>query len=185
MQTMVHMTQQHYRELVDLYSRPGEIRISGFDTSNYSTFSDSTLATVLTLFDNEVSFSTSLKQDAEEFSTLTGAHCTENLDAEFVVVKAGELTEKIFHEAAVGTLGSPEQSTTLIIEVPSIGEGQKYALRGPGIKDINTLEMTIDAGWMALRSEKCLEFPLGIDLIIADQDNQLCVIPRTTKVEVK
>ena len=52
MQTMVHMTQQHYRELVDLYSRPGEISISGFDTPNYSTFSDSTLATVLTLFDN-------------------------------------------------------------------------------------------------------------------------------------
>ncbi len=185
MTTMVHNTQKHYRELVDLFSRPGEVRMSAFDTPNFSNFSDAVLATVLTLFDNEISFHTDAQRDCDEFQTLTGGSCAgEAKEADYVVIKEEALTETVFQNIKTGTLGSPEKSATLIIEVASIGEGHKYALRGPGIKAVNEIEMTLDPAWMELRRGLCSEFPLGIDMILIDRHNQMTVIPRTTKVEV-
>lgn len=185
MTTMVHNTQKHYRELVDLFSRPGEVRISTFDIPNFTNFSDAVLATVLTLFDNEITFYTQDQKDAGEFQTLTGGQCVTNpTDAGYIVVKAHALMEDLLKMLKVGTLGSPEKSATLIVEVDSIGEGQKFSLKGPGIKTVNEIEMTLDPKWMEMRTTLCSEFPLGIDLILIDRHNQLTVIPRTTKVEV-
>lgn len=185
MTTMVHNTQKHYRELVDLFSRPGEVRISTFDTPNFTNFSDAALATVLTLFDNEITFYTTDQKNSDEFQTLTGGECVPEIsDADYIVIKAHELTEEILKTLKTGTLGSPEKSATLIVEVDSIGEGRKYALKGPGIKTVNEIEMTFEAKWMEIRTALCSEFPLGIDLVLIDGHNQLTVIPRTTKVEV-
>ncbi|WP_411844411.1 phosphonate C-P lyase system protein PhnH [Salinicoccus sp. HZC-1] len=182
---MVHNTQKHYRELVDLFSRPGEIRISTFDTPNFTGFSDAVLATVLTLFDNEIAFYANDKKDCDELQTLTGGQCHGDLaEIDYAVVKADELTEGLFENVKAGTLASPENSATLIIEVVSIGEGHRYALKGPGIKAENILEMTLDPKWMKMRTERCKEFPLGIDLILIDRHNQMTVTPRTILAEV-
>lgn len=185
MTIMVHDTQKHYRELVDLFSRPGEVRISTFDIPNFTNFPDAALATVLTLFDNEITFYTQDQTDSGEFQTLTGGQFSEELsEADYVVVKEHELTEDVMRSLKIGTLGSPEKSATLIIEVDSIGEGHKYSLRGPGIRTVNEIEMTFDPKWMIHRTELCSEFPLGIDMILIDRHNQLTVIPRTTITEV-
>ena len=185
MTTMVHNTQKHYRELVDLFSRPGEVRISTFDTPNFTSFSDATLATVLTLFDNEISFYTPEQKDYAEFQTLTGGRYSEDLsEADYAVIKEHDLTAALMMTVKTGTLGSPEKSATLIIEVDSIGDGKKYSLKGPGIRTVNEIEMTFDPKWMELRAELCSEFPLGFDLILIDRHNQLAVIPRTTITEV-
>ncbi|TVT28965.1 phosphonate C-P lyase system protein PhnH [Salinicoccus cyprini] len=184
MTTMVHETQQHYRKLIDLFSRPGEMEAGTLGIPNFTRFSDAVLATVLTLFDNEVSFSTIEQGDREEFMTLTGAKAAQNSEADFIVVKESELTAEMMETMKVGTLASPEKSATLIIEVEAIGSGHAYQLQGPGIKAVNALGMTLDPKWMALRDVRCAEFPIGIDLILVDRENHMTVIPRTTTVEV-
>ncbi|WP_342388847.1 phosphonate C-P lyase system protein PhnH [Salinicoccus bachuensis] len=185
MTTLVHETQRHYRELVDLFSRPGEVRRSKFDTPNFTSYSDAVLATVLTLFDNEIFFNTADRKDADEFLTLTGGQHTKDFGkSDFIVVKAEELNAGLMEGARIGTLASPEKSTTFIIEVASIGEGHAYILQGPGIKTANTLEMTLDPEWIVWRNTLCSEFPLGVDLVIIDRTDRMAVIPRTTTVEV-
>ncbi|MFC3419944.1 phosphonate C-P lyase system protein PhnH [Salinicoccus hispanicus] len=182
---MIHETQQHYRKLIDLFSRPGEVGAGRMEMPNFTRFSDAVLATVMTLLDNEICFATTAQGDREEFMTLTGAKCTEDYSvADFIVMKESDLTEEMMETIKAGTLASPEKSATLIIEVASIGSGYSYRLQGPGIKTVNEVAMSLDPKWMAIRDTRCIEFPIGIDLILIDRDNHMTVIPRTTSVEV-
>jgi alpha-D-ribose 1-methylphosphonate 5-triphosphate synthase subunit PhnH len=84
----------------------------------------------------------------------------------------------------LGTPDFPERSTTLVIEVPDIAAEPGLRLRGPGIQ--TSVPLRIDAisntFWMK-RAELAELFPLGIDLIFTC-GRRLCVLPRTTNVEI-
>ena len=54
MNTIVHTTQQIYRQLVNAASRPGHVEIITEDVKNYTDFSNAALLTAMTLFDNEI-----------------------------------------------------------------------------------------------------------------------------------
>lgn len=185
MNSKIHQTQQHYRTLIDIFSYPGKIAKSAEKPNNYSTVSDGVLMTVMTLFDNEVTFHTTFKSDGQEFITLTGARMVEEAgDADYVVIKEKDLNSSIFEKASVGTLPSPEHSASLIIEVESFHQGNFYKMTGPGIKDEVIIQVSLDEKWIHHRNEKCKEYPLGIDLILIDDQNNMMSIPRTTKIEV-
>lgn len=185
MKTIVHTTQQVYRQLVNVASRPGHIERITEEVKNYSDFSDAALLICTTLFDNEISFFSTDKTMRKELKVLTGG--TPNKDytsVDFIVSKEADLKETYFTDVMHGVLISPEKSTSLIIEMDSIGEGHTYRLTGPGIKDATDLQLSLSNEWIELRNDVCKEFPLGIDLILTDQNNNVIMIPRTTKVEV-
>ncbi|MCK1976186.1 phosphonate C-P lyase system protein PhnH [Jeotgalicoccus huakuii] len=185
MKTIVHTTQAVYRQLVNITSRPGHIELIEEEVKNYSDFSNATLLTTMTLFDNEISFITPDGGMDKEIKVLTGATSIDSLkETDFIVLKATDLKEEYFTETAHGVLISPEKSVTLIIEVDSVTSGQSYTFSGPGIKDETKVNITLEHEWISLRNEVCKEFPLGLDIILTDKENQAMMIPRTTKVEV-
>ena len=185
MKTIVYTTQQVYRRLVNASSRPGHTENIAEEVKNYSDFSDAALLTAMTLFDNEISFFSQDKTMRKELRVLTGGIPNKDYTtADFIVSKEADLKEVLFTEAKNGILISPEKSATLIIDIDSIGEGTEYRLRGPGIKEATNIKLSLGSRWMELRNEICKEFPLGIDLILTDKQNNLVIIPRTTKAEV-
>lgn len=185
MKTIVHTTQAVYRQLVNAVSRPGHTEIITEEVKNYSDFSDAALLISLTLFDNEISFFSSDKTMRKELKVLTGGIPKQDYTtADFIVSKEADLKEEYFTEVMQGVLISPEKSATLIIEADSIGEGNEYRLSGPGIKTATDVKLSLDRSWIELRNEVCKEFPLGIDLFMTDKNNNLVIIPRTSKVEV-
>lgn len=185
MKTIVHTTQAVYRQLVNAASRPGHIELITEEVKNYSDFSDAALLISMTLFDNEVSFFSRDKTMRKELKVLTGGIPNKDYTtADFIVSKEADLEREYFTEVMHGILISPEKSATLIIEADSIGEGNSYRLSGPGIKKTTDIRMSLDYSWIELRNEVCKEFPLGIDLFMTDKNNNLVIIPRTSKVEV-
>ncbi|CAD2081595.1 phosphonate C-P lyase system protein PhnH [Jeotgalicoccus coquinae] len=186
MKTIVHTTQQVYRQLINASSRPGHTENISEEVKNYSDFSDAALLAAMTLFDNEISFFSKDKTMRKELKVLTGGIPNkDHTTADFIISKAADLKKKYFREVMKGILISPEKSATLIIDLNSIGEGTEYSLTGPGIKDETNIKLSLDSSWMELRNEVCKEFPLGIDLVLTDKQNNLVIIPRTTKAEVK
>ncbi|MGO1923707.1 MAG: phosphonate C-P lyase system protein PhnH [Jeotgalicoccus sp.] len=185
MKTIVHTTQAVYRQLVNAVSRPGHTEIITEEVKNYSDFSDAALLISMTLFDNEISFFSRDKTMRKELKVLTGGIPNKDYTtADFIISKESDLTEEYFTEVMHGILISPEKSATLIIEADSIGEGNEYSLSGPGIKNTADVKMSLDHRWIELRNDMCKEFPLGIELILTDKNNNVVIIPRTSKVEV-
>lgn len=185
MKTIVHTTQAVYRQLINAMSRPGHTEVITEEVKNYSDFSDAALLISMTLFDNEISFFSRDKTMLKELKVLTGGIPNKDYTtADFIVLKEADLKEEYFTEVMQGILISPEKSATLIIEANRIGEGSEYRLSGPGIKDTTDVKLSLESRWVELRNEICKEFPLGIDLILTDKNNNVVMIPRTSKVEV-
>lgn len=185
MTAIVHRTQKHYRKLVDLFSHPGLIDEATWSPEHYSTLKDAALVTALTLFDNEVTVYTPLRNDAEELNMLTGASVwTSYENADYILINEKYLTREIFNKVKTGTLPSPEKSATFIIETDSITTGKSYTLKGPGIKGSTGLKTTLAEEWFESRSMLCQELPLGVEIILVDNDNNMTLVPRTTYVEV-
>lgn len=82
-----------------------------------------------------------------------------------------------------GDLLNPHKAATMIIEADSVSNDRALTLSGPGIETecyIN-VKTAIDA-WVDLRAEKNSEYPLGIDLIFVDRDDNILCLPRTTQI---
>ncbi|MET4026413.1 alpha-D-ribose 1-methylphosphonate 5-triphosphate synthase subunit PhnH [Marinobacter sp. MBR-99] len=84
----------------------------------------------------------------------------------------------------LGTLAEPEQGATVIVRVASLENASEFPLmlRGPGIE--NTCYLAVEglhSGWLAARHRWNRSFPMGVDLILVD-DNQVVALPRTTQI---
>lgn len=75
-----------------------------------------------------------------------------------------------------GTASYPDQSVTLIVEYPELGEGG-LAIRGPGIETTSRLAVP-DADFFAFNAAR---FPLGIDMILTN-GTRLAAVPRSTRL---
>jgi len=75
----------------------------------------------------------------------------------------------------------PEQASTLVLIVPSLTGGPPVELSGPGIDGrIEIAPQGLPAGfWQALADNRAAP-PLGVDVIVASQDEIVC-LPRTTR----
>jgi alpha-D-ribose 1-methylphosphonate 5-triphosphate synthase subunit PhnH len=97
-----------------------------------------------------------------------------------------------------GTLVDPHLGATTVMETDSVAESGKGAertagstrwkLTGPGIKDaayirVFSSDPLVIRNAFQARNEACLEFPLGVDLILLDKSQKIVSIPRTTILE--
>lgn len=178
-------TQQMYRMLLDLSSHPGKIATFRDETINDTSYSEALIATTNTLFDNEIAFYMENEQESKVISAITGAHRTNIIaESDFVITTEASLSTAQLLQLNKGTLLSPEKSSTLMLEIESIGSGYLYRLTGPGIKHHSDLQLSISPEIIEQRTQMCEEFPMGIDLIMCDKDNHIVLIPRTTNMEV-
>jgi alpha-D-ribose 1-methylphosphonate 5-triphosphate synthase subunit PhnH len=86
-------------------------------------------------------------------------------------------------EFAAGTQEYPDRSTTLILQVDAIGEGEEFVLSGPGIIGTtkfkaNGLPPAFRQWW---RTNGAL-FPRGVDLLLVSPDGRVVGLPRTARL---
>lgn len=83
---------------------------------------------------------------------------------------------------AQGSLASPEFSTTLLMEVPSLDGGPALQWHGPGIRDVQRVQVAgLPADfWMQWQANHA-GFPQGVDVIFTC-GGRVIGLPRTTRV---
>jgi len=170
--------QHHFRLLLDAMARPGKYHM----LTTIPKEGPPVLAVLATLLDAEVSLADphALLRSTDWPMLQTAPAAIEQAD--YGVCdgsRAPNFTPKL------GTLSSPEQSTTLILVVDELARGNiSLNLTGPGIADTETLLIQgLNKQWLVMREDWVCAFPLGVDFILFD-GKQLAAIPRTTKVEM-
>jgi alpha-D-ribose 1-methylphosphonate 5-triphosphate synthase subunit PhnH len=83
---------------------------------------------------------------------------------------------------ALGTDEYPDRSTTIALALPALSGGTPLTLRGPGIKDTQTIApVGLPQGFMAQWTDNRALFPRGVDLLLV-ADGQVIGLPRTTRI---
>lgn len=107
------------------------------------------------------------------------------IEADFVIYLAAPSPADL-EVAKKGRLEFPEEGATLVCAVERIEAGEPpgegfvaLALAGPGIAGSTTLSVRgVEAGFFRRLEEINLSFPLGLDLILVDEDGRLACLPR-------
>ncbi|EHQ89975.1 phosphonate C-P lyase system protein PhnH [Desulfosporosinus youngiae] len=188
---LVHDIQAAYRKTLDSMSRPGlisNIRNQADKVNIESGCLNSTLVMVMMLLDTEVKFKVYSEREAEInklINQLTYAKATEAESANYILVlkdSKPEDFEKAFRKAYPGDLLDPHAAATIIVEAESLSNDRMLTLTGPGIANERYINVKTIDDWVDLRSEKNSEYPLGIDLIFTDPNDNILCLPRTTQI---
>lgn len=164
--------QQHaFRQIMNAFSRPGEIQSLQHDALVLTLATVLDAATTLADCDGLVS--------ALDLARLeTGTALPEC--AQFVLAK-GEI--KPGFSPSLGTLESPEGGATVLLKVAALDQGKKLRLTGPGIDGVNEIAVQgLHPAWMAARQEWNAAFPLGVDVLLL-AGTHIVALPRTTRIE--
>ncbi len=192
---VVHDLQEVYRKVIQIMSRPGRIEnIQEFaekNTFEWDGFDGSFLIAMM-LLDGEVSFHVAEGEDSRlsaQLAKLTSARKSALQDADYVFLTREtdiQTIQNVFQQVKKGTLENPQSAATIIIEVnrPLANEGP-ITLKGPGIEKQETLFIDNGAAWLKDRAAVNKEYPLGIDLILVDENHNIAALPRTTQTEVQ
>ncbi|KLU66615.1 alpha-D-ribose 1-methylphosphonate 5-triphosphate synthase subunit PhnH [Desulfosporosinus acididurans] len=188
---LVHDIQTAYRKTLASMSRPGlikNLRDQADKVAMEIGCFNSTLVLALMLFDTEVTFKICSEHEAEMaklINQLTYAKATELESADYILIlhdsKPGDL-EEAFQIARSGDLLDPHKGATLIIETDVVSNERNLTLKGPGIEKENYMDVTLNGQWVDWREEKNSEYPLGIDLIFTDREDNILCLPRTTQI---
>jgi alpha-D-ribose 1-methylphosphonate 5-triphosphate synthase subunit PhnH len=178
--------QATFRVVMDAMARPGTIRrLAGVPAP--APLSPSAAAVALTLLDYETPFwlDAPLAQAGEVarfISFHTGARATTDpADAAFAFVAAPETTPP-FASFAQGSLEYPDRSTTLVLQVAHLAEGEGLVLRGPGIAETRRLAASpLPADFLDQVSDNRARFPRGVDILLAASD-AVAGLPRSLHV---
>lgn len=189
----VHDLQQVYRKLLHSMSRPGTISSiqKNAERVDYNLpCYEATLLSAMTLLDAEVTFHilSENRQDLiEKISEYTLARFAPIDKADFVIVLR-EDTEAAIQQALEqckdGNLIDPQQSSTWIVESSLLSNNGELTLTGPGIQHTAQLDTSFSTALWQARNERTKEYPIGIDLIFADEASQIVCIPRTSSVKL-
>jgi alpha-D-ribose 1-methylphosphonate 5-triphosphate synthase subunit PhnH len=197
--------QEHYRLLLDAMARPGEIRVLPAEDLTPPPGIHGAAALVgFALLNTDASFCTVGDEEVSRYLAVhTSAPVAVPEEADFIFIGSGADADDIpglIAQAKRGTLPYPEEGATLVLSVEELSAGQPagaalpegqpagsadltLALEGPGVKTINYLHIKgvhtdVLSAWRAQNEE----FPLGIDLILADRQGRIAAVPRSSKV---
>lgn len=170
-----HTQQQIYRHLIDAMSRPGKM-IDLQDNLSGKLAWEGILAT---LVDNATTFADPQNLLDPVFSGILGAKKATESTARYVFIDGGESPE---FTPCLGDLPNPDRGATLVVKVKKLGQGQTMTLSGPGIVDQRQIAIDgFNSAWITRRKQWNADFPLGIDLILCDQERTVA-LPRTTRI---
>lgn len=161
-----------FRQLLHAFSYPGQIMTLDGD--------DAMTHVLATLLDAEVSLADVHDQlDALAWQRLQARRRVVER-ANFVLLDG---SRPVSCEPFLGTLEAPEGGATLILRVAQLGTGTALTLSGPGIASHTTVSVSgLHSSWLQARQRWNAGFPLGVDLLLIDQQ-QLIALPRTTAVQ--
>jgi alpha-D-ribose 1-methylphosphonate 5-triphosphate synthase subunit PhnH len=182
--------QTTFRSVMDAMARPGSVRRIAVAAGAPRPLMRGSAAIALTLFDHDTPIW--LDQRMSETSDVTkwlkfhtGAPViADSSICHFALIgDAGALPA--LDRFAFGSNEYPDRSTTLIMQVESLTQGESFELRGPGIDGIAVLRATIQPSDLFERlTINATLFPRGIDVVLV-HDDTIVAIPRTTRLVAK
>lgn len=183
----VQDAQACFRRLLKAMSEPGVVVALHPLKHGWQPLDIATCATLLTLADGDtpVWLAPAVDNDRvrQNLRFHTGvALCDQPQEAQFAVADS-TLDAAQLHALAQGSAIAPEQSATLIVQLPSLSGGRMLRLTGPGIAEARMIAPQLPACVLDYLTERPQPFPLGIDLILTCGE-RLLAVPRTTHVEV-
>jgi alpha-D-ribose 1-methylphosphonate 5-triphosphate synthase subunit PhnH len=176
-------TQQRvFRELVEAFSRPGDVR----DLRPHVGASSAQRAVLAALMDGEVTLADPHGQVNEEDWQLLQARRESNEKAHYIAAKGNQAPG---FQPGLGELASPESGATVFVEVDVLGDqtthgAMRLHLSGPGVDGERLLQLSgLHLGWLERRAEWVDSFPLGVDLLLSDSC-RIVALPRTTQIRI-
>lgn len=179
----VHDAQQSFRAALDALARPGRPQPLGRAIAGLPLGAAlSHLLLALTDEDTRVWWQQPDDALAQWLRFHTGARSVaQPQQADFAVIADGAQCPAL-DGFAIGSAASPEFSSTLLVEVPSLVAGPLLHWHGPGIRDRQ--EVRIDGlppgFWPQWQANHAL-FPQGVDVIFTC-GGETIGLPRTTRV---
>lgn len=187
-------SQQYFRLLMDSMAQPGRINtLYALDVAPPQGLNKASALVAISLLNADVSFcSTSANQtEITQYILLnTSASPVDITTADFIFIEGSSDGVEI-RDVKTGTLPYPEEGASLVINVEAVraqadGAGLTITTSGPGVQSptsfyIKGLNEDILKNFTSVNSE----FPLGIDAIFADNDNNIVCIPRSNKISWK
>lgn len=180
-------SQATFRAVMAAMARPGTIQSVAVPIATPPRLSPACASVFLTLCDADTPVWIDAANAADGrierwLAFQTGAPLTDVPEtAAFALIAAG-LPPTPLAGFGIGTDTYPDRSTTVIVAVDTLRDGPPLTLRGPGIRDRETvapapLPDTFLADWTA----NGRLFPRGVDVILA-ADDAVAALPRTTRI---
>jgi alpha-D-ribose 1-methylphosphonate 5-triphosphate synthase subunit PhnH len=179
--------QSTFRSVMDAMARPGSIQRIASVAGTPPAMMRGTAAIALTLFDHDTPIWLDSKMSATpdvgkwlKFHT-SAPVVSDSTIASFALVGDPKNLPAL-DRFAFGNAEYPDRSTTLILEVESLGDGPAVELQGPGIDGTAALSASIQPRDLFERlSINAALFPRGIDVVLV-HDDCIVAIPRTTRL---
>ena len=171
-----------FRAVLDAMARPGTVREAGAGLSPPAPLDPATAAVLLTLVDGEVPLW--LGEDVVPAWPWLAFHCgATRCDALDRAAFACATGMPNLSDLSPGTDAGPEESATLVLQVPAIDSGRRFTLSGPGLAEPASLSIAgLPADFTAQWSANHALYPYGVDLILCAGE-RLCALPRSVRIE--
>lgn len=184
----VQDAQTTFRSVLKALSEPGLVQTLRADVKGPMPFDVAMTALCLTLIDHETPVWLDARADLPAVQSYLRFHCgcplvNDQLGASFALITdlhSGLSLDKF----AQGSMEYPDRSATLLVQVPTLEDGPKRRISGPGIPatrhlTIGGLPTDFDEQWHANMNS----FPLGVDIVFCCGD-KIVGMPRTTQLHV-
>jgi len=178
--------QSTFRAVMEAMARPGSVQRVTAEVGVVPGLMPSAAAIALTLFDHDTPIWLNAQLAASGVAAWLKFHTgapvtTKSAEASFALVTDGASLPAL-EDFALGSSEYPDRSTTVILQVQSLGEGRAYELQGPGIEGAVRLNATIAPADLFERlGLNAKLFPRGIDFVLVHED-AMVAIPRTTRL---
>jgi len=183
---VVFDAQQHYRLILDSMARPGKINvIPPVEIDEPMDINNASALIAFALLNTDASFYAAEGDEVSNFISLNTSAVNADLEDADLVFISGLHEEEFVQQLKAGTLSYPENSATIIADVNRISKVKinaslELTLKGPGVKDAEAIYVAgLNAAILDELKTQNEEFPLGIDLILTDRDNNMICIPRS------
>jgi len=171
-----------FRALLGAMSRPGHLREAGTGLRPPPPMDPAAAAALLTLVDGHVPLW--LDQPLTPAWDWLAFHC----GATRAITHEQAMFACTMHMPPLATLApgsdaGPEESATLVLQVPALGLGRSYRLFGPGLLTPARLQVAglpndFAEQWAANHAL----YPRGVDVVLCAGE-QLCALPRSVRIE--
>jgi alpha-D-ribose 1-methylphosphonate 5-triphosphate synthase subunit PhnH len=183
----VHDAQATFRTVLKALAEPGLSHTLPVAVTAPTPLSLSSAALLLTLADLETSVWLAPVLNTLQVCEWLRFHCgcrlvADKADAQFAVISMPEPDLRL-ETFAQGCMEYPDQSATLLVQVPSFTAGPARVLSGPGIPATRLLHVAgLPPDFHQQWQENFVSFPRGVDMVFCCGDAMIG-LPRTTRIQ--
>lgn len=183
-ETPVHDSQQTFRQALLAMSEPGKWQRTA-PVESIEMLNVGTVSLVLSLLDADTTLWLPSEWQTENVKANLTFHSgckitSDQATAQFAIYSLAQFMSEKEYLFSLGNDRYPDQSATIIIQLPDISENTPSRWKGPGIKDERLCNLPIEDAFWDIR-QSLIVFPCGIDFIFTKAD-QILGLPRTTDV---